>query len=113
MSFDDAAEVLFEFSKQHIGSKILIETLAHMIETESAEKYKHLMAANYKQDEPMNKHTCYKSIVALDAIQSKFSQRAIYQIAKMMDKNLEYEELYTLKGIFSKNGQIDQMEKLA
>lgn len=104
MNFDDASEVLFEFSKQSIGSKILIETLAYMIETESAEKYALLKAANYKQDEPMNKHTGYKAIVALDTIQSKDSLRAIYQIGKMMDKNMDYEQLYTLKTIFAKNG---------
>lgn len=101
MSFDDAAEVLYEFSQKQIGSKILIETLVHMIESDSADKY-----ALFNKDELLNKHTSFKSIVALDSLQSKFSQRAIYQIGKMMDKTtMDYEELYTLKSIFSKNSQ--------
>jgi hypothetical protein len=45
----------------------------------------------------------YKAIVSLDAIQSPNKDRSIYQFAKLMEKDLDYEQLYALKQIMGKN----------
>ena len=40
MSIDDSAEVLYTFSKEKIGSKILVETVCDVLETQIDEKMK-------------------------------------------------------------------------